>query len=110
MSISWRLRPHGHGEANAARSRQLAVLDTLAIARVECGFWIDGRLSGEQQQVPADYGHVCIREAQEVRDRVRERVRQPNLAELEVRALEEPRLLGVKGVGEVELIPHLLGL
>src|SRR6266576_151908 len=63
-----RLRPHGHGEANAARGRQLAVLDTLAIARVECGLGIDSRLLGEQEQVAPNDGDVRIREAEEARD------------------------------------------
>src|SRR2546425_9010774 len=87
-----RLRPHGHGEANAARGRQLAVLDTLTIARVEGGLGIDRWLFREQEQVPPDKGHGRIREAKEARDRRRERVRQASLAELEVRGIEDAGL------------------
>src|SRR5919108_1947474 len=49
-----RLWPHGQGEAKAACRGQLAVLDALTVARIECGLRVDRRLLGPEQQVMAN--------------------------------------------------------
>src|SRR5256885_9229431 len=63
-----RLRPHGQCEAEAARSWQLAVLDTLAVAGIERGLRIDRGLLGPEQQIVTHHCHGRRREAEMLRD------------------------------------------
>src|SRR5881396_4445803 len=64
-------RPHGQGEADAARGGQLAVFDALPVAGVEPRLRVDRGLLRPEQQVPADERHGGLREADEPRDRRR---------------------------------------
>src|SRR5437016_11430132 len=64
-------RPHGQGEADAARGGQLAVFDALPVAGVEGRLRVDGGLLGPQQQVAADQRDGGLGEADRPRQRRR---------------------------------------
>src|SRR6266480_4943086 len=96
-------RPHGQGEADAARRGQLAVFDTLPVTGVERRLRVDGGLLGPEQQVAAHQRYGRLREADRPRHRRRQVVRQAQLAELQVGRVEDAHLIRVKGVVPVVL-------
>src|SRR6185503_9716188 len=100
------LRPHGHGEADAARCRQLAVLHALAVAGVKGGFRIDGLLLGPDGQVAADQGDTRLREAYEPRERSGQDERDARLAELQVARVNDALFLRKERVVPVVLCQH----
>src|SRR5256885_5808305 len=96
-------RPHGQGEADAARGGQLAVLDALPVAGVERRLRVDRGLLGPEQQVAADQRDRRLREADQPRHRRRQVVGQAQLAELQIARVEDAHLIGIEGVVPVIL-------
>src|SRR5438477_5946347 len=90
MTVSFpkRLRPHGQGEADAARRGQLAVLDALPVAGVERRLRVDRGLLGPEQQVAADQRDGRLGETDRPRQRRRQIAGESQLAELQVARVE----------------------
>src|SRR5207247_10729100 len=68
-------RPHGQGEADAARGAQLAVFDALPVAGIERPPRGGGRLLGSGQPIAAPRREGRLRAAEQPRDRRRHRGR-----------------------------------
>src|SRR5438093_2771735 len=109
MTVSFpkRLRPDGHGEADAARGGQLAVFDALPVAGVERRLRVDRGLLRPEQQVAADQRDGRLREADEPRHRRRHVVGQAQLPQLQVARVEDAHLIGVESVVPVILCQRL---
>src|SRR3989475_294736 len=91
-------RPHGQGEADAARGGQLAVFDALPVAGIERRLRVDGGLLRPEQQIAAHQRDGRLREADEPRHRRRHVVGQAQLAELQIARVHDTHLVCVEGV------------
>src|SRR3989442_5632670 len=100
-------RPHGQGEADAARGGQLPVFDALPVAGVERRFRVDGGLLRPEQQIAAHQRDGRLREADEPRHRRRHVVGQAQFAELQIARVHDTHLVCVEGVVPVVLGQHV---